>query len=68
MNKAAIIRKSNLTYPQFITLSRDSDYQFFEKTNCFVLIDKFKQIKKLLDEKKTIEQINILLSESSNLN
>lgn len=60
MNKKrlAIVKQSDLTPLELAAYRRNHRYIFFDITNCFVLKAKLKEIKELLDQKKTIEEIN----------
>ena len=54
----AIVKKSDLTLAEATKYHRNSRYMFFDVTNCFVLKDKLREIKELLDQKKSVAEVN----------
>lgn len=60
MNKKrlAIVKQSDLSNEELAKYHKSSHYIFFDFTNCFVLKAKLREIKELLDQHKSIAEIN----------
>ncbi len=54
----AIVKKSELSLSDVAKYHRNEKYIFFEGTNCFVLKSKLREIKELLDQKKSVAEVN----------
>lgn len=60
--KLAIVLANNLNNTEMAKYHRDKSYIWFSPTKTFVLRNKLREIKELLDEGKTVAQVNEIIN------